>query len=277
MLQCDPARAALAKIPNILNHTSLLQYADEEIYPSAKAAMDAGSNWVIGEFNSISCSGAPNVSDTFAQALWVVDMELIYAARNASSVHLHQGATLVFQSDDQSNSAGENGTPGFSTYSFVYPRNSSKRGEPRALPSFVSLLFITEALSGAQVAALDTPAGLSKDHFSSYAFYEDGALSKIALINMEPYYKNSTEDFTVTVDLSQYTSDLESPAQLKRMTAPYVDEGKTEKTTWAGQSFKNGDPVGELDIEEIGEDGLVEVRGSEAVLIFLDGSAVYAL
>lgn len=241
--------------------------------------MDAGSTWVIGEFNSIACSGKPNVSDTFAQALWVIDVELIYAARNASSVHLHQGATLVFQSDDQSNSAGENGTPGFSTYSFVYPRNSSKRGEPRALPSFVSLLFITEALgdgSGAQVAALDTPAGLSKDHFSSYAFYEGGALSKIALINMKPYYRNSTEDFTVTVDLSQYTQDLESPAQLKRMTAPYVDEGKTEKTTWAGQSFKNGDPTGELDIEEIGEDGLVEVRGSEAVLIFLDGSSVYA-
>lgn len=241
--------------------------------------MDAGSTWVIGEFNSISCSGRPNVSDTFAQALWVVDMELIYAARNASSVHLHQGATLVFQSDDQSNSAGENGTPGFSTYSFVYPRNSSKRGEPRALPSFVSLLFITEALgdgSGAQVAALDTPEGLNKDHFSSYAFYEDDALSKIALINMKPYYKNSTEDFTVTVDLSQYTQDLESPAQLKRMTAPYVDEGETERSTWAGQSFKNGEPTGELDIEEIGEDGLVEVRGSEAVLIFLDGSSVYA-
>ncbi|KKY31934.1 putative glycoside hydrolase family 79 protein [Diaporthe ampelina] len=258
---CDPARAALATIPNILNHTGLLHYADEEIYPSAKAAMDAGSTWVIGEFNSISCSGAPNVSDTFAQALWVVDVELIYAARNASSVHLHQGATLVFQSDDQSNSAGENGTPGFSTYSFVYPRNSSKRGEPRALPSFVSLLFITEALgdgSGARVAALDTPAGLSKDHFSSYAFYEDDVLSKIALINMKPFYKNSTEDFTVTVDLSQYTQDLESPAQLKRMTAPYVDEGKTEKTTWAGQSFKNGEPTGELDIEEIGQDGLVE-------------------
>lgn len=241
--------------------------------------MDAGSTWVIGEFNSISCSGNPNVSDTFAQALWVVDMELIYAARNASSVHLHQGATLVFQSDDQSNSAGENGTPGFSTYSFVYPRNSSKRGEPRALPSFVSLLFITEALgdgSGAQVAALDTPAGLSKDHFSSYAFYENGALSKIALLNMKPFYKNSTEDFTLTVDLSQYTQDLDSPAQLKRMTAPYVDEGKTEETTWAGQSFKNGDPTGALDIEEIGSDGLVKVRGSEAVLIFLDSSSVYS-
>ncbi|KAG6366893.1 hypothetical protein INS49_001074 [Diaporthe citri] len=225
------------------------------------------------------CEEPPACPTDAEAALWVVDMGLIYAARNASSVHLHQGATLVFQSADQSNSAGENGTPGFSTYSFVYPRNSSKRGEPRALPSFVSLLFITEALgdgSGAQVAALDTPAGLSKDHFSSYAFYKDDFLGKIALINLKPFYKNSTEDFTVTVDLSQYTQDLKSPAQLKRMTAPHVDEGKTEKTTWAGQSFKNGEPTGELDIEEIGEDGLVEVRGSEAVLIFLDGSSVYA-
>ena len=278
---CDPARAALATIPNILNHTGLISYADREIYPSAKAALDAGSTWVIGEFNSIACSGAPNVSDTFAQALWVVDTELIYAARNASSVHLHQGATLVFQSSDQTNSAGDNGTPGFSTYDFVYPRNSSKRGEPRALPSFVSLLFVTEAFtgsgSGVQILALDTPSGLSQDSFSSYAFYEDGSMTKLALINMKPFYKNSTEDYTVTVDIKEYIQNSASPPRLKRMTAPSVEEGKTENVLWAGQTFKTGSPNGELDIEGVGQDGLVEIRGSEAVLIFFDQSRIYGL
>ena len=132
---CDPERAALATISNILNHTGLTDYADTEIVPSAQAALDSGSRWVIGEFNSISCSGNPNVSDTFAQALWVIDSELIYAVRNASSCQLHQGATLVFQSSDQVNTAGGNGTPGFSTYDMLYPRDSS-RGAARVLPSF---------------------------------------------------------------------------------------------------------------------------------------------
>ena len=63
---CDPARAALATVPNILNHTELTRYAEEEIYPSAKTVLDAGKPWIIGEFESIACSGAPNVSDTVA-------------------------------------------------------------------------------------------------------------------------------------------------------------------------------------------------------------------
>ena len=62
---CDPERAALATIPNILNHTSLVEYAQTEIEPSARAALNSGKPWVVGEFNSIACSGAPGVSNTF--------------------------------------------------------------------------------------------------------------------------------------------------------------------------------------------------------------------
>jgi len=93
---CDPARAAFATNANILNHTELTRYADEEIVLSAHAALDSGKPWVVGEFNSSACSGDPNVSDTFAQTLWTVDVELIYAVRNASSVHLQQGSYTRF-------------------------------------------------------------------------------------------------------------------------------------------------------------------------------------
>lgn len=267
---CDPARAAIATLPNILNHTALVAYAQDEIYPSAKAALDAKSEWVIGEFNSISCSGNPGVTDTFAQALWVVDDSLIYATLNASAVYLHQGATLVFQSSNQVNSAGNNGSPGYSTYDLFYPRNSSKRGVARALPSFVSQLFLAEAFSSneTRVLALDTSAGINQDHFSAYAFYDGDKLSKLALINMTPYFANSTSDFTVEIDVSEYISAKHGCAYLKRMTAPYVDTNSTSQVTWAGQSFENGDAVGEVSIERINHS--VSVRGSEAVLIFLD-------
>ena len=275
---CDPARAALATIPNILNHTHLVEYADTEIVPSAQAALDSGRPWIIGEFNSIACSGAPNVSDTFAQALWEVDTELIYAVRNASACYLHQGATLVFQSDQQSNTAGEDGNPGFSTYSMLYPISTSKRGPQRVLPGFAGLLFLAEAFAveGTRVRALDIPASLASDHFSAYAFYDHDKLSKLALMNLTPYYANSTEDFTVDFDVfaGPLRHKKHRRAYVKRMTAPTVDEKLTEKVTWAGQSFKNAKPEGVVQIERVGSDGIVKVRGSEAVLVFFDESQV---
>ena len=256
---CSPERAAIATIPNILNHTFLNYYAETEIMPSAQAALDAGNEWIIGEFNSIACSGNPNVSDTFANALWTVDSELIYAARNASACYLHQGATLVFQSDDQTNTAGDDGSPGFSTYSFLYPRTSSKRGPQRTLPTFVGLLFLAEAFAteGTQVRALEVPADVG-DYFAAYAFYNDDCLSKLALLNMKPYYGNTTDDYTVSFDIG-------GKGSLKRMTAPVVDEKDSSAVTWAGQSFMTGEAEGEMETADV--EGVVKVRGSEAVLI----------
>lgn len=273
---CDPERLQLATIENILNHTELRRYAVEEIYPSARAALDEGKPWNIGEFNSVSCAGRPNVTDTFAQALWVIDSYLVYASLNASSVHLHQGAALVFQSDQQLNEASEGGAPGYSTYSFAYPLDSELRGPQRALPSFVAQLMMAEAFatSGTRVAALPTPDTVDGDRFAAYGFYEDdGCVSKVALINMNPYYANSTEDYTMT-----FKNPVPRTGYVKRMTAPYVDTGDTSLTTWAGQSFQNGTAKGEIEVEELDcYGGTVRVRGSEAVLIFYDKDEVYGL
>lgn len=277
---CDPARAALATTENILNHTGLVQYADEEIYPSALAALNSGSRWVIGEFNSISCSGNPNVTDTFAQALWVIDSELIYAVRNASSCHLHQGATLAFQSSDQVNTAGANGTPGFSTYDVVYPIDSSLRGEARVLPSFAGQLFLAEAFAtnGTRIQAIDAPDGVDGDSFAAYAFYDGGSLSKLAIINLKPYYANSTSDFSVSLDLSAYMRpshgrprhEAAHQVSVKRLTAPHVNEKDATEVTWAGQAFTNGTASGQVQVERLARDGAVTVRGSEAVLVSFD-------
>ncbi|KZM22739.1 hydrolase [Ascochyta rabiei] len=276
---CDPKRAALATIANILNHTELTRYCDEEIYPSARAALDVGARWNIGEFNSVSCSGAPNVTDTFAQALWVVDSELIYATRNASATHLHQGATLALQSKDQVNTPDANGTPGYSTYSMLYPRDSNKRGPARTLPSFLAQLFMAEAFatSGTRVRALEAPAGADPESFAAYAFYVDDQISKIALVNMKPYYANSTTNSAIQVDLSSLAhAGKGDSVRAKRLTAPYVNTGDSKLSTWAGQSFPMGEPTGDMVIETVSDDGELSVRGSEAVLVFFDND-VYGL
>ncbi|KAK4561423.1 hypothetical protein LTR86_004741 [Recurvomyces mirabilis] len=273
---CDPARAALATTSNILNHTGLAAYADDEIYPSAKAALDSSSKWVVGEFNSISCSGNPNVTDTFAQALWVIDSELIYATRNASSCNLHQGAALVFQSSDQVNSAASDGSPGYSTYDMFYPTNSSLRGPARVLPSFAGQLFLAEAFAtnGSRVTPLAAPAGVDADHFAAYAFYDNATVSKIAIINMQPYYVNSTSDFAVKINIpvagqSHHGWGSSSQTYVKRLTAPYVNSKNATDVKWAGQTFDGGVASGKVQQEMLTADGTVTVRGSEAVLVFL--------
>jgi hypothetical protein len=260
---CDPARERRATIPNILNHTDLLRYADVEIYPSARAAMDAGASWAIGEFNSIACSGKPGVSDTFAQALWTADVELIYAVRNATTVHLHQGATLVFQSNQQLNTPGDDGTPGFSSYSLLYPIDSSKRGEARVLPVFVSQLLVTEALNGGgRIASLKTPKGLGEQGFSAYAIFgEGGKLAKMVILNMKPFHAGGTAS-SLSLDIGEHAG-----AVVKRMTAPSVDEKDSAKVTWAGQSFQNGKAVGEVAVETLAPKEKVVLRDSEGVLV----------
>ncbi|GAK64851.1 uncharacterized protein PAN0_006d3066 [Moesziomyces antarcticus] len=272
---CDPARAAVATLPNLLNHTRLSAYADDEIMPSAQAALDSGSEWIIGEFNSVACSGQPNVTDTFAQALWVVDSELIYAVRNASSVHLHQGATLVFQSSQQTNSAADDGKPGFSTYDFVYPVNSTKRGEARALPSFVAQLFLAETFAEpVRAAEIPPPKGVNPDSFAAYAFYHpaSGKLSKLALLNLEPMYNATAE---ISLDLSGLIPRGARPA-VKRMTAPAVNEADSDKVTWAGQSYTTGQPHGHLHIESLHSPAHFKLRNSQAALILIDPASAYS-
>ncbi|KAK7753390.1 hypothetical protein SLS62_004680 [Diatrype stigma] len=273
---CNPSDAAKATVENLLNHTQIISFAEEEVAPSARAAAGDGKPWVMGEFNSIACSGKPGVSDTFTQALWMIDTQLAYAVLNATAVFQHQGATLVLQSDKQTN------TPGFSTYSFVYPRDSDKHGEARANPSYAGLLFLTEVFSQpkTRILPLEAPAGLDPDRFSGYVMYQGDEPTKLVLLNLEPYYLNSTTDFSINVDISSYIEEtkLSSPrVNMKRLTAPSIDETDSNKVTWAGQSFKNGDSTGYVEIEQLSTDNIVKVRGSEGVIVFLREDSVYRL
>jgi hypothetical protein len=267
---CTPQNAALATIENLLNHTQIVSFAEVQVAPSARASLKHGKPWVMGEFNSVACSGKPNVTDTFANALWIIDTQLTYAVLNASSVNLHQGGTLVLQSNSQTN------TPGFSAYSFVYPRDSEKWGNARANPGYSGLLFLAEVFAKpkTRVLRLEAPVGVDRNRFSAYATYEGGRLSKLVLLNLNPYYAGSTNDFSLQIKITQSTGQTQP--YVKRLTAPFTNEKDAAKVLWAGQSFKQGDASGNVNIERLPADGIVRLRGSEAVLISFD-SDVFGL
>jgi hypothetical protein len=104
----------------------------------------------------------------------------------------------------------------------------------------------------------------------AYAFYVDDWVDELVLVNMQLYYANSTSDFTVKVDLLEMRGGEEG-LNAKRLTALYVNSGNSSQTSWAGQSFPQGELVGDIVVEVIGEDNVVSVRGSEAVLVFFGG------
>ncbi|KAH8822707.1 hypothetical protein DL96DRAFT_1714151 [Flagelloscypha sp. PMI_526] len=271
---CKPASNEKASLVHLLNHTNITSFVDIMVN-KVEAARSVGAEFVVGEFNSVSCSGKVNLTDTFAQALWVLDTTLASATVNVARVHLHMGATLVFQSPDQANIPGINGTPGFSTYNLWYPRDSPLRGERRANPSYVSQLFLAEAIGKtgqSQIQRLPTPTGLDDQKFAAYAIYENSKPARLALINMA--FVNSTiphdDPKIVQVDLQdwlQQKSHTNSVAA-KRMTAPGIDTKQSDLVTWAGQAWTNGTAFGREEVEKV-NNGLVKVRGSEAVLVFL--------
>ncbi|KAJ7172218.1 hypothetical protein C8R46DRAFT_947166 [Mycena filopes] len=272
---CKPASAAVATVPNIHNHTNITAFVGL-LGAKVTAARKNGSDLVVGEFNSVSCSGKPNVTDIFGQALWVIDTTLTAAALNVSRVHLHQGATLVSQSDTQINVPGANGTPGFSTYDLWYPVDSPLRGRRRATPSYVSQLFLAETVGKSRTSRLlplSPPEGVSPDLFAAYAVYDghEDAPVRLVVVNWDTFNSTMGEAAAKATSLTLDITGLRrnSKVTLKRLTAPGNDETNADYVTWAGQAWTNGTAQGRETIEVV-ENGKVEVRGSEAVLVFFN-------
>lgn len=72
---CDPARQARLSL-NLLSNHFVLYHNLSQYIPQIRAADEAGAPLVMGETNSVSCSGKSGVSDTLGAALWIVDYVL---------------------------------------------------------------------------------------------------------------------------------------------------------------------------------------------------------
>ncbi|KLO15240.1 hypothetical protein SCHPADRAFT_871320 [Schizopora paradoxa] len=263
---CDPVRNAIATLPNLINHQNITAYLDLW-KPQIAAAKSRGKEFVVGEYNSVSCSGKENVTDTFGQALWLADTILYGASINISRMYLHQGATLVFQSSDQSNA------PGFSWYDLWYPVPTDRYGSARASPSFVAYLLVTEAVGSSgqsQLSLIDVPG---EPQLAAYAIWDPAArkdgIARLALLNLNT--RNTTTsaadaaELAVTVDVSKLAGH--GVVTVKKMSSPGLDSKDVDNVLWAGQAFTNGTATG-IEVAERVKDNQITIAGSEAALIF---------
>ncbi|KAL7415167.1 hypothetical protein BDY24DRAFT_432182 [Mrakia frigida] len=278
---CSPMSALSATASNLVNHKTISSFIDL-MEKERLASESVGAGFVVGEFNAVACSGRPNLTDSFADALWLLDASLFYAASNITRAHVHLGATLASQSANQLNVVGTNQTAAFSTYNLWYPIDSPLRGPRRTNPSYLGYLALTEAIGGSgrsRIVELETPPNLSRDFFAGYAIWDDDlsltSPSRLAFLNLRPF--NVSSSFTntsVSLDISSFldVSECTSTVTLKRLTAPGGNELESQLSTWGGQSWSNGTADG-AKILEVVSDGQIGLRGSEAVLVHLLGDA----
>ncbi|PPQ71187.1 hypothetical protein CVT24_010005 [Panaeolus cyanescens] len=281
---CDPPRIAVATLPNLVNHTRLAEYLDlwQPRIKSARSQL-GDHGFVIGEYNSVSCSGKNGVSNTFGQALWLLDTTLYGASLNVSRMYIHQGGPLALQSSTQLNHGG------LSFYDLWYPVQN-QNGGIQVFPSYSAYLFIAEALghsktlhisnlypgrqangSSITTALGDTSAG----QLVAYGFWDTSLPSarssptKLALLNLEIFNQTQAGQRPVsTFDISAFRSRTSDPIRIRRLQAPGADVKLGNLTTWAGQTFASGLPVGRM-VEEVQSSSLVSLSASEAALVFL--------
>ncbi|CDZ96269.1 Glycoside hydrolase, superfamily [Phaffia rhodozyma] len=265
---CDSARDELATLDALVNHKNITAYVDLW-KPQTAAAKSVGAELVIGEFNSVSCSGKQNVSNTFGQALWLADTILYSAYTNISRMYSHQGATLVLQSSDQSN------TVGFSWYDFVYPLNSTRNGPSRSTPSFVSYLLLAEAISSTANTSQITYIPLEETYpdLAIYPIY-DSAVRDVTVgpARMVVLNLGSQSDLSINVTSLGFTSSSGTTVKYMNSTGGPSSTVTTE-ATWAGQSYESGLPVGTEAVYTLGSDGLVALDAYQGVLLVLNGNS----
>ncbi|KAF3933570.1 hypothetical protein ABW19_dt0204116 [Dactylella cylindrospora] len=91
---CDAGRPS-TRVDNLVDH-NLLTGQLERFQPEIDAAEGGGGRFTWAETNSVSCSGAPGISDTFASALWLVDWSLASASKNVHRIYVHNTLTTPY-------------------------------------------------------------------------------------------------------------------------------------------------------------------------------------
>jgi len=187
----------------------------------ASQVVSLGKRFVLGETNSVACSGAPNVSDVFGAALWGIDWMFSWANVNTSGVNFHG--------------------PG-SYYGPVFMGSLSNQ-IPSVRPLYYGLYFFVQATQ-ANSALIPINAVSTNSFIKTWAVIDKNSLA----IRVIVIHKDMTANSSATVSISLSNSigiNYSTNASIVRLLASNV----LSKTgiTLAGQTFDgttDGNPLG---------------------------------
>ncbi|KAF5367463.1 hypothetical protein D9758_003789 [Tetrapyrgos nigripes] len=253
---CDPARAAVATLRNLVNHTRVAQYLDLW-QPRVKS-----------------------VREQLGPDSFVIDTTFYAASNNVSRLYIHQGGPLALQSSTQLNHGG------LSLYDLWWPVDN-QNGPTQVFPHYSAYLFVTETLGTSKSlrianifpgrqengSSITTALGdESQGQLVVYGFWDESlpsgrhTPSKLALLNLEAYNSTEGERPLVSFNIGNYLPSSDAVVTVRRLQAPGIEVKTANLTTWAGQTFESGVASGELKEEKI-SGGVIEVEASGAVLV----------
>ncbi|KAK6222945.1 hypothetical protein LQW54_000757 [Pestalotiopsis sp. IQ-011] len=278
---CDTSRWLRMRLDLLSNHTTLWLNVSQYI-PQVAAADAAGAPMVMGETNSISCSGKSGISDTFGAALWGVDYVLMAASLGFQKIYFHLGAQ--------------------SEYSSFTPVEYDLKGEhlvPGIRAGWYGHYFISKIVASASNESFSIAAvpDANSSSLSGYAVYsgenDSQTLKKLVFLDMGVW--NGTEGLSNPSTLSAMdgttfsegvrpnsTLSISTPwtagsnISVTRLTAPGTNA--KSNVTVSGLTFdpESGDKIGsEASVTiSVGDNGVVNVTLPEAhgVLLELSGA-----
>jgi hypothetical protein len=182
-----------------------------------KTAAAARLPYRFCEMNSCFHGGKPGVSDTFASALWVLDIMLTMAWHDCAGVNIETGM----------NQLGV-----VSAYSPIYPDG---KGGLIARPIYYGMLAFAHGAVGEK---LHTEIDAGNLNVKAYATRDDGGRLRIILINKE---LNRDCDAQVTV-VSPGGSGRATAGTVLRLTAPATESNR--EVTFGGAAINTDGKLG---------------------------------
>lgn len=198
-----------------------IQQTLDFLKPGIDAAKEAGLPFRLDEAGSAWGGGARGFSDSFASALWMLDLNFTLAEAGLAGINYHGG--------------------GRGHYSAIQDDTDDKKPVPtfiRAMPTYYALLVFQEMI--ANDARLLPVSADGPSNLKLWSVLDSASQLRVLALN---------KDLAKSIDLTLRTG-REGPATLKRLIAPAI--AVSEGLRYAGQTFddsKDGKPVGELKLE----------------------------
>ncbi|GME64970.1 DNA methylase N-6 adenine-specific conserved site [Neofusicoccum parvum] len=274
---CDTERWYRMRLDLLSNHTVLWLNVSQYV-PQVAAADAAGSPLVLGETNSISCSGRSGISDTFGAALWGVDYVLLAASIGIEKTYFHLGAQSEYSS--------------FTPVPYEHKNESLAAGIRAGFYGHYFLSHVVARADGEPLGVAALPAANASD-LSGYGVYGgDGALRKLVFLDMGVWNGTaglsnpSTLSATDSTVASNGTRPLRSlsattpweagrQVSVTRLSAPGTNAKSEVSVSGVTFDTATGAKVGEESVETVtvAERGVVAVQlvQAEAVLLELVG------
>ncbi|KAI9728605.1 MAG: hypothetical protein M1834_007633 [Cirrosporium novae-zelandiae] len=283
---CDTERWYRMSLDLLSNHSVLWTNLSQYIPQATAATTTGGAPLVLGETNSVSCSGRSGISDTFGAALWSTDYVLMAASLGIEKVYFHLGAQSQYSA--------------FTPLPYTYEGENLMRG---IRANFYSHYFLAHVLDGARNLSVAAIPGANASDFSGYAIYSNDnddegqatssssepTLQKLVFLNMGIW--NSTHGLHNPSTLSSTDSTSSMPGvrpnqtieiqstgwapgtelRVVRLEGPGTNAKSGVSVSGVGFDMESGERVGVERMERVvvGEGGRVGVllRVAEGVLL----------